>query len=119
MTAAAPVRHLQAMEIAVLASPSPRPLPQLKLCRNSKNRKIQAGGHSLGIIRQWSLHGLRRAATRIFLLSFVSAVPWRRHTGETQITSSPADASSFMPSRPDYDTVSFGGEGKGEGPFSK
>jgi len=35
----------------------------------------------------------------------------QRHIGETQIPSSPADASSFMPSRPDYDTVPKGGWG--------
>jgi hypothetical protein len=35
--------------------------------------------------------------------------------GRTLDFSSPADASSLTPSRPDYDTVFSGGEEKGEG----
>jgi len=45
--------------------------------------------------------------TIIFLLPFESAFPWRIISGMFCISSSPADASSFMPSRPDYGTASM------------
>jgi len=46
--------------------------------------------------------------TIIFLPSFESAFPLRKISGGLGISSSPADASSFMPSRPGYDPVSIG-----------
>jgi len=46
----------------------------------------------------------------IFLLFFEAAFSLRMIIGMFCISSSPADASSFTPSRADYDTVS-GGEG--------
>jgi len=80
------------------------------MCRNFKSLEAQAGGHSLGIIRHWFFHGSRRAENQIFRLSYESAFPLRRHSGKLWIASSPADASSFMPSRLGYDTVSKGEE---------
>jgi hypothetical protein len=82
------------------------------LCRNFKSLEAQAEGHSLGIMRQWFCHGSRRAENQIFPLSDESAFPLRRHGGKCWIASSPADASSFMPSLLGYDTVS-GGRGLG------
>jgi len=46
--------------------------------------------------------------TLIFLLSFETAFSLRMISGMLCISSSPADASSLMPSRPGYDTVSEG-----------
>ncbi len=71
-----------------------------------RNRKTQAEGHSLGIIKQWFFHGSGQTENQLFLLSFESAIPLRKPTEERWMTSSPADASSFMPSRRGYNTVS-------------
>jgi hypothetical protein len=59
-------------------------------------------------MRRWFFHGSRRAENQIPPLSYESAFPLRRHGGKLWIASSPADASSFMPSRLGYDTVSEG-----------
>jgi len=49
--------------------------------------------------------------TLIFLLPFEPAFLLRMISYGRCISSSPADASSFMPSRPSYDTVSRVGRG--------
>jgi hypothetical protein len=63
-------------------------------------------------MKRWFFHGSRRAENQIARLSYESAFPLRRHSGKPWIASSPADASSFMPSRLGYDAVSQGEEAR-------
>ena len=72
----------------------------------------RAGGHSFGIIKRWSFHGSRRAENPDFSAALRIRLSFADNKRGLWISSSPADASSFTPSRPDYDTVSKGGWGR-------